>query len=214
VFVVAVVALLGLTSWFPPQARLSYFLLGPVFAILGVYLGLAPQLFAARRALRAIEASSTGLNAWRISALPMNVATIRHLVKGAMPRASLSRATFIAFSPDSLSVWIKYRDAVYEVLREPRASVRLVRVIQNGTRTVINLGPLIGEKNQLVLIASKGTYSLNPGSLTNGADFITTWIRHEWGQRDQSALLKLLVQLKLTDDPDPIEVAAETYFRN
>lgn len=176
VLILAFMLIVGLTDWFAPGTQLSYFLLAPAFTVLGVYVGMSPGFFIARQGIAAIERTAPELQVWSLSALPLNVDTIRKWASRATSRASVRRPTFIGFGPESMSIWIKDGMSISEVLVVPRKSVSLVRVIQNGTRPVINLGATVEQSNQMALIATKGAFSLSPSSLMNGAQFIESWV--------------------------------------
>lgn len=182
VLILAFMLIVGLTDWFAPTTQLSYFLLAPAFALLGVYSGMSPGYFIARQGIAAIERTAPELQVWSLSPLPLNVDTIRKWAPHTTPRASVRRPTFIGFGPESMSIWIKDGMSISEVLLVPRKSMSLVRIIQNGTRPVINLGATVEQSNQMALIATKGGFPLSPSSLMNGAQFIESWVRRSSNQ--------------------------------
>jgi hypothetical protein len=159
-----------------PGVVLSSFVLAPVFVLIGVYLGMSPGYFFARQSIAAIENSLKGVEVWSLSALPLNVDTTRKWAKEGAPRASLVRPSFIAFGQDSMSVWIRCGMLISQVVDTPRDGVTLVRVIQNGTRPVINLGLTVDQTNQMALVATKGALSFSPAYLMKGADFVASWV--------------------------------------
>jgi hypothetical protein len=173
---IAYVVVVFVTGWLPPAVELSGFIVAPAIALIGVYVGMSPGYFFARQSIAAIDKSSPGQEVWSLSALPLNVDTVRKWAGPGAAKASLARPMFLAFGPDSMSVWIRHGMDLLEVLNVNREAVSLVRVIQNGTRPVINFGPVVDQANQMALTVTKGAFSFSPTYLAKGANFVTSWV--------------------------------------